>query len=384
MRSLKSGLLGCIVAGLLGTFAVVGCSASGDTGDIGDPTTDTDPTEGTGGTVLPPSNPGDDDDDDSTGGVDKKDAGKDAGKKDAGKDAGPPPPDEGTNCATANQIFKRSCGMCGTQEAVCLANEDGSAGGKVSPYGVCSNQVANGCLPGSTEDIACGNCGTQKRTCNAFCGWSAGQCTGQPTNSCTPGAVEFQSAGCGQDLYRQRSCQATCVWENFPQTCTPPPTHVLVAPTAGGVTSTIAILTDSKTIARVPSGTCPVTGSFSTVTPYAYIEVRNTNPRAATVSIYNSQATGGPIIDTVMVAYTGTQIPGTEAARRACTGTVNDFGNSSLTGDGAFASLDGTRAVTIPANSSVQVYFASYYAAGGSSPATGMVKLNVRTDSVAP
>ena len=221
MRSLKSGLLGCLVAGLFGTFAVVGCSASGDTGDFGDLSTDTDPTEEEStGTALPPSNPDTNDESNGSSKADagKKDAGKDAGK-DAAKDAGPPPPDPGAACAKANDIFKRSCLTCGTQEAVCLANADGTSGGTVSPYGECKNQVVDGCLPGSTEEIACGNCGTQKRTCNAFCGWSVGQCTGQPASSCTPGSVELLSAGCDANTYRQKTCKTTCTWDNISATC---------------------------------------------------------------------------------------------------------------------------------------------------------------------
>ena len=34
-----------------------------------------------------------------------------------------------------------------------------------------------------------------------------------------------------------------------------------------------------------------------------------------------------------MTAYSGAAIPTTEAARKACAGSVNDFGNSALTGD---------------------------------------------------
>jgi hypothetical protein len=92
------------------------------------------------------------------------------------------------------------------------------------------------------------------------------------------------------------------------------------------------------------------------------------------------------VIDTVMTAYPGTAIPTTEAARRACTGGYSDFGTTALTGDDDFASLDGTKAVTIPANSSVQVYFASYDPFDASNPnaTTGMLKLNVKTESVAP
>ncbi len=388
MRSLKSGLFGCVVAGLLGTFAVVGCSASGDTGFI-DPTTSTDPTEGDDdqrGAVLPPSNSDEDDDDDRPADAGKKDGGKDAGKKDAGKDAGPPPPDEGENCPTANDIIKRSCGTCGTQEAVCLANSDGSAGGKVSPYSECKGQVVDGCMPGTVEEVACGNCGKQKRTCNAYCGWTNnGTCTGQPTNSCTPGSVELLGAGCGSNLYRQKSCKADCTWDNISATCFAPPTFVNAPPTVGGVNSTVAILSSTQTIARAGTGTCPVTISTS-VTPYAYIEVRNPNPKAITVSVYNSQAPGGPVIDTVMVGYSGSNVPATEAARKNCVGSGNDSGNSTLTGSTSFASLDGTRALSIPANGSAQVYFASWYSYDANDPSksTGMIKLNVKTESVAP
>jgi hypothetical protein len=383
MRSIKSGLLGVAVAGLLGAFAVVGCSASGDTGDIGGPATDNDPTEP--GAVLPGASDEEDDPPAKDGG--KKDAGKDSGKKDAAKDAGPPPPAEGTVCKTPNEIFKRTCGNCGKQEAVCLADTSGTAG-TVSPYGECTNQVVNGCSPGSTEDIPCGNCGTMKRTCNNYCAWSNATCTGQPAQSCTPGSVELLSAGCNANEYRQKSCKATCTWDNVSLTCSAPPTFVLVPPTAGGVNSTIAVFSSTKTTARMPSyGTCPLTAAISTtITPYTYIEVRNTNPKAVTVSLYNSQATGGPIIDTVMAAYDGVAIPTTEAARKACKGSMGDYGTSALTGDADFASLDGTKAITIPANSSVQVYFASYYAYDASTPgeSTGMIKLNVKTETVAP
>lgn len=391
MRSLKSGLFGCVVAGLVGNFAVVGCSASGETGDIGGPTTTTDPTEGEGArSALPPSSSSDEDPPSPAGEVGKKDAGKDAGKKDSGKDAGPPAPDPGAACATPNQIFKRMCGTCGTEEAVCLANEDGGPGGTVSPYGECKNQVQNGCIPGSTEDSPCGNCGTMKRTCNAYCAWTGSQCTGQPANSCNPGSIELISAGCDANQYRQRSCKDSCIWDNVSPTCSAPPSFVLVPGTVGAVNSTVAVLSSAKTAPRMPGfSSCPLsaTATFASfATPYEYIEVRNTNAKAVTVSIYNSQATGGPIIDTIMAAYDGTAIPTTDAERKNCKTGLGDFGNSTLTGDTAFASLDGTKAVTIPANSSVQVHFASWleYEAATPEDSTGMILLNVKTESIAP
>lgn len=392
MRSIKTGLLGFAVASLLGTLAVVGCSADGATEDVV-PTTGTDNTNPEQPGAQLPANSSSGDPDPGTGGTDagKKDAGKDAGKADAAKDAGPPPPNEGDACPTADVIFKRTCGKCGTQEAVCLASGSGT-GGTVSAYGDCKAEVVNGCVPGTTESVACGNCGTQQRTCNNYCAWSTAACTGQPANSCTPGAVELVGAGCPADQYRQRSCQAACTWNNFSATCSPPPTYVLVPPTVGSTNSTISVLRSTQTAARLPSyGTCPLTATAfpptsPTITPYAYIEVRNTLSKAVTVSVYNSQASGGPIIDTVMAAYPGATVPTTDAARRACVGSMGDYGNTSLTGDSEFASLDATKAVPIPANSSVQIYFASYSAFDAATPddSTGMIKLNVRTETIAP
>src|SRR5690606_2401896 len=108
--------------------------------------------------------------------------------------------EEGDPCSTPNQIFKRSCGLCGTQEAICLTSESGS--NFVSPYGECTGQVLDGCMPGTVEEAPCGNCGTQKRTCNQYCAWSTGSCQNQPPDHCTPGSVELLSAGCPSDKYR--------------------------------------------------------------------------------------------------------------------------------------------------------------------------------------
>ncbi|HVJ91676.1 MAG TPA: hypothetical protein VM580_17865, partial [Labilithrix sp.] len=82
-------------------------------------------------------------------------------------------------------------------------------------------------------------------------------------------------------------------------------------------------------------------------------------------------------------AYPGVTVPTTDAERKACVGEVADFGNTSLTGSSAFASLDGLAAVTIPANSSVMVYFASYFGPT-SSNTTGAIKVNVKVESFDP
>ena len=81
--------------------------------------------------------------------------------------------------------------------------------------------------------------------------------------------------------------------------------------------------------------------------------------------------------------YTGSSIP---ADPTQCKGYVRSTGNVALTGNADFASLDGTYAVTIPANSSVMVYFAAEETYDANLPAasTGPIRLNVKTESFAP
>jgi hypothetical protein len=393
MRSARSGLVGATITGVISTFIlVVGCSADGTVDDLLlEPTNASDPTDPNdpdkeGSTVVPPKSPGGGDGGGSS--TPARDAGKPPpkpGASDAGKDSGPSAPNEGDPCPTPNEIFKRSCGFCGTQEAICLVSPDGGPN-FVSPYGECTGQVEGGCMPGTVEEVPCGDCGTQKRTCNQYCAWSTSTCQNQPPNHCTPGSVELLSAGCPANEYRTKTCKADCTWDNV-TACSEPPTFVNAPPAPGGVASTIAILKSTKTIGRL-GGTCGSSVSISmTDTPYAYVEVRNPNPKAVTVSIYNSQATpSSPIIDTIMAAYDGATIPTTDTQRKNCIKGVGDSSTTALTGDSNWASLDGTRAVTIAPGASVQVYFAAYQAYSSSNPSktTGLVKLNVRTESVAP
>jgi hypothetical protein len=405
MLSAKKGLSLALILGVSGALVFVGCSASGVSEDLtgfaapSAPAT-TDSGGGDNSNKIPTKPVVDGGEDEGTdpgdppGPVDagKTDSGVKDASTDAAKDAAPDAaaaPDEGSACATANQIYVRSCGACGKQSAVCIASDAGT-GGIVSPYGACRNQVVNGCIPGTTETTSCGNCGTMTRTCNAFCSWSSGACQGQPANSCTPGAFELNDVGCPtENTYRQRSCSMTCSWGNFSDPCEAPPSFVNVPPSVGSVNSTVTVLTSSRVTKLLSSfGTCPLSASGITSkdTPYAYIEVRNPLPKAATVSVYNSKAPGGLSIDTIMAAYEGATIPTTAAERQACKGAVNDTGNSTLTGSSAFASLDGTRAITIPANSSYQIYFAAYYAYDPTDPteSTGLIQLNVKTESIAP
>ncbi len=379
MSGVRSGLVSLVVAGACGVFAVVGCSADGS-GALDD-TSSTDPGEPTDPGAQLPASPG------SSSGQPPTDAGKpakDAAAKDSAVDAGPPPPVPGTACATANEVRKKSCGVCGSQAAVCLADADGGSA-TWSVYSACENELAGGCLPGTVLTEACGNCGTLKKTCTQYCAFSASACTGQPAGSCVPGGVELSSAGCASaNAFRQRTCQSACTYPNFGATCDPPPTSVEVGPTPGSVTSTVAILSEAQTLSRM-SGTCPSATLSTTVSsPYVYLQVHNPLARAAVVAIYNSLAPGGVAFKTALAAYDGATGPTDDATRKTCLKGASTFGTAALTGDSKFASLDGTKAVTIAAGATVTVYVAAYNAYDPLKPAdsTGKVKLNVQTVSL--
>lgn len=376
MSRLRSGFVALVAAGLCGTFAVVGCSADGS-GSVEDGSA-TEP--GSPGAHLPGSTG------DSDSGL-ATDAGKparDAATKDATVDAGPPPPVPGTTCAQPDEVRKKPCGICGIQSTVCLANGD-SGTSSWSDYSSCEGELAGGCLPGTVVDEACGNCGTTKKTCTQYCAFTSSACTGQPASSCVPGGIELSSAGCAQaDLFHARTCQSSCVFNNFGAACEAPPTVIEVGPTPGSVTSTIAVLSQGQTLSRM-TGTC-ATATFSTTIapPYVYLRVHNPLARAAVVAIYNSLAPGGVAFKTAVAAYGGATSPTDDASRQTCIGSVSTYGTAALTGDSKFASLDGTRAVTIAAGATVSVYVGAYNAFDPLKPAdsTGKVKLNVQTLSL--
>jgi hypothetical protein len=395
MLSTKSSLLACLLGA--GVVVAVGCSASGAADDLTalqNPATPSVEKEAGPSVVIPPKvdsgeTPDDDENDEDAADASVDAGNKDAGPKDAGpdaaKDAGPPAPAPGSACAVANQVYQRPCGTCGKQSALCVADADGGAGGIVSDYGACRNEVANGCVPGTQETVACGNCGTQVRTCNAFCGWSSTSCQGQPPQSCSPNTVELDGQTCQDNTYRQRSCSASCTWGNYSAQCEAPPSSLVVPNSVGGLTHTFVTLTEDQTAPLLSDSdkTCPIT-TFSTDTvPYAYVEVKNPGPKAVTVSIFTSQPSGASELDTFLAVYQGATIPTTDAARKACKGYAKDYGNSTLTGGWEYASLDGSSAVTIAPNSSVQVYVASHEGFSVSTT-TGSVKVGVKTDAIAP
>ena len=86
---------------------------------------------------------------------------------------------------------------------------------------------------------------------------------------------------------------------------------------------------------------------------------------------------------TALAAYDGATGPEDDASRKVCLKAAT-FGTVALTGDSKFASLDGTRTISIAPDATVSVYVAAYNAYDPLKPAdsTGKVKLNVATISV--
>ncbi len=365
-------------------LAVAACSADGNDADaVTSSEAGTEPEES--GSVLPPSTGTDGGAiADARADAKAKDGGKDASKESGVADAGKPAPPPGSACAVIDEIFVKQCGACGKQEALCLANADGGPGGTVTEYNACTGELEGGCVPGTTDNEACGNCGTRVRTCNKYCAWTAGQCTGEPADSCSPTSNDYTTAGCPTvGTYRQRECGSTCKWSPL-SSCQPLAFRLTAGANAGETTSEIyplrALVADKRM-----TGTCG-SNTFSTTTnhPYVYVEVANPTDKTLTMSAWNTHATnGGPSVATVMTVYPGTTKPGDEAARKTCAKTVATYCPTGLPcGYSSFAGLTGTNAFTIPPLGSVLVFFQSYYAPGGTQPSEGDVKLAVRTDAV--
>lgn len=380
MRSLKTGLYAAIISGTVLAVAMGGCSADGGSTLVTEP----EPTDPGGGAVLPPGNT----DTDNT-----VDSGTEAGKKtdsgttktDSGVDAGPPPPTPGTVCTVDGDKKNRDCGACGKQETICI---DEGSGLKWSEYGVCGNEIAGGCVPGTTVDEPCGNCGTVKKTCTKYCAYTSGTCTGQPASSCKPGSVEYVTAGCTTaSTYRNRVCGAACTWGSYSACETPTTPNTMTAAAAvGGVVSaqwTLAGATKRPSTAD----DCPQPVSSATTYPYAVVEV--TNPSATKtmeLTAYQSKSpTGKDNIDMVMWTYNGNAVPMTDALLGMCVKGVHDYcpeGQSDVTGNlcgntGSnfyFASIE---TISIPPGGKILVYSSTY----GSSTAMGdgTFMLNLKT-----
>jgi hypothetical protein len=364
MRSFKSALFTFAIAGFAGMVAVIGCSADGTTDAIDE--SGTEPSD-EGGNQLPPSNPTT-----SSSGSTSKDAGKDsAPKTDAGKDAGPPPPKEGDPCTVKDTVYTEACGKCGKSQAICLDSGGGVL--KVSPYGACLGETGV-CEPGTTQQAACGNCGTLTQTCNNYCAWTSSQCTGQPTNSCAPNTTEYTTAGCAVNLYRNRTCDTTCVWSGFSTSCAAPnnANKLNIATTVNGNATGSYSLKSTQVSKRQPLYGCGASASLSTTTdhPYEIIELTNTTAKTATVSV---TGTGTPVIESTIAAYPNALPPTDDNSLKACT-TV-DWGYST-----AYPDITG---ITIAAGAKILIRVQAYYdVAQTTYPCTGNFGLQVTTTAL--
>ena len=351
MRSFKSGLFTFTIAGFVGMAAVIGCSADGSS-DVIEDQSGTEPTdEGSSGNTLPPSDPGTSSSGGSSG-TTTKDAGKDATKTDAAKDAGPPPPNPGDTCTQVDKVFKKSCGKCGSQEAICL--DDGNGKLTVSDYGQCLGETGV-CVPGSTETAECGNCGTLTKTCNQYCAWSSSTCGGQPTNSCAPGTTEYSTAGCtAPNTYRNKTCGTACTWGSFTAACAEPvnANKLTISGAVNGVVNgtgyTLAATQQGK---RQPLYSCGSSASLSTTTTHPYQIVELKNPDATKTATVQVGMTGTPVVEVTLNAYPNNLPPMTDAELKAC--TTSDWGYTT-----SWPDITG---VTIPPNGKIIVRIQSYY-----------------------
>lgn len=372
--NLKYGLVtfGLVAAATASTMP--GCSADGvsgsdeDSGSAEDATVLTD--------VGSPQDTGTDSAKDAAADA-KKDTGVDAAKDvgvdtgvDSGQIQGPAP---GSACTTPGMTYQQSCGFCGKQEAICEATKI------VSQYGVCTGEVANGCTPGTSRQSTCGLCGTRNEVCQNNCQWASGSCGGEPMNACSPGAVKYTTAGCSlANTFRKQTCEQNCQFGlPAPLPCGPKDSDLTVSTLVGGsVSAEFDFSAANDQIPRLNStSACPATIN-GTSTSYKYITVKNTSAQAAKVEIWFDKVVGGANQDTIVAWYPGTAIPTTQAERLACSGAVNDI-CSSAPCVGSWSGLVGTQAPTIPANSSIVVYHAGYFAS-----ATGSFVMYAKTVSL--
>src|SRR5688572_19408468 len=89
-------------------------------------------------TTMPPSSSGSSGTSGSSGKSSSGSSGTSGSSGSSGKDAGPTAPAAGDACTKINEVFEKVCGKCGKHSAICLAD---GAGGKVSEYGACQNEI---------------------------------------------------------------------------------------------------------------------------------------------------------------------------------------------------------------------------------------------------
>jgi hypothetical protein len=350
----------------------------------------------------------------------------------------------GTSCATLGAVQAQQCGVCGTQTSTCIVMPDGgvpfdagasdaavtdAAADAVSDavaadaadagdaaalvdaaadagtvadaadagptlvwgeFGACSGEVDGGCLPGTTTTVACGLCGTQSNICQNDCTIGTTNCVGQVLNGCTPGSVQFTLESTCTTAnaiggYAQ-TCSSTCALQSS-MTCTPPPTTLTVPVVVGGKVNTYVDFVAAQEDPRLALQSCPTTlvTTAPTSTPYAIVTLNNpSTTQTATVSVWTSQVTGQPVIDTAITAYASVPMGMAMGALKACSGTVTDScadtsdPTSCLGGVYGGLMVGDFNAVTIPIGGSIAIFLQDQFA---DTADLGVVQVTARTES---
>ena len=301
------------------------------------------------------------------------DAGRADAAVDAAVDAGP------RVCTSVNDFQERNCGACGNQSRICRSQNDG--GVDWASWSFCYGERDGGCTPGTDPDggVACGNrCGHQRAVCQNDCTFALGSCVVPATAVCDHGTSAWQAgAGCpNAGEGRRHTCLDDCTWGawtdcdvQYPLVdgAVPVVADLTIAAVGPTVTAT-RTLAASATLPRIPSSfsslACPLTGSFSTATPFVYTTIGNSTAAPRTVAIWGSIAPGGMDLDTVMAAYPFTPGPSLEADRRNCTGVTNDDCSTNSVNCDTFSGFSGLlegQAITIPPGAVYTIIVQSYF-----------------------
>ncbi len=238
---------------------------------------------------------------------------------------------QGSPCATPGTIEQRPCGFCGTQMRICL---DLGAGPVWQAWGSCNGEVKDGCVAGTTFLERCGNCGQRQVQCTSTCTKVVGLCS-EPANACEPGFIEYAEAlSCDAGTGRTRKCDdppadggpGGCSWGNYSLTCVSAPTELLIPTNIGDAYGTAFKLTGStpRVVQNATDGGCYLYGSGYNVV-YAYIKVRNSNSKAALVTIWGTPQWDAGTNGMMLYAYPPTPNPVTDWA----TCTAGDYCTSS-------------------------------------------------------
>jgi hypothetical protein len=242
---------------------------------------------------------------------------------------------------------------------------------------------------------SCGRCGTQESLCSSSCTLNVGKCIEPPDAECYPGSQTFLPGVSCATGGRWGTCQTNCTWGALGP-CTvldggPLAPNSLVIPATVGTKA-------SKTFTMPAANPIPVVDGenssspdacllLSTATSYDYVQLMNNSAKTATVSVWHSQATGGPAFPggTIVVSYTSFLPPaaGDTDGRGMCDSYGNGPCSDTMTDPTACKGLwagimigDGS-ALTVPPHSWIWLYNAAQVAGQ-----SGSYQLSVITNSL--